>query len=865
MQRSKLKKKSRRRQPMHYNYWPLASREYAHAAPTQSTDGEGEDLQAYERKDFTETVFWNAGIVTDERGVGSCMFNLSDSITTFRLQLDAAAHFYTPSVPGSSVSSSPAPEPPTSAPAAPALLPLALVPTAPAYPLHSRPSLRLPESVVPTNLHFSPSCMVGNVVGSADKLLRCVRPLTVGLRLPMFASCGDTLLVPVVLVNRTNETLSASQLDVSSKNSQALMVGEANVSANDQDNMVSSSQQTVAIAAASRARRLVRVQVGAVPGQFALQALFTAGPADGLDAPDPACNDSMSRSVTVVRSSFPIAHACAGVLGAGSPTSPASEASFSLPVSRDRVEGSTHARVSVHLAPASDLQNTLESLLRAPHGCFEQVAATMYPMILALEYFSLKQEGSLEQVKKAKQHLVSGYKKLAKYETKQRGFEWYGAAPPHAALTAYGILTLTALSKVWDGVDSSLVQRSVAWLQEQRDGAGGWKQSKGMYSFSRPPTDTANAFIMWALSESGAFGFVKEMDKAIRLVKQSRCSYITALLTLALCNMHQEEAGSVIEGTPVLETAQSFGHCLNLAQEDDGHVRDGKETITRSGGVSLGVETTALAVMAWIALDRVKHSHNISKGLRFLHSKKSSYGYYCNTQATAMCLQAIMRASAPTLPRPKANSEPPTLHVTVDGAEVATLILTGVQHRLKKSVAIPPECLVNGRDHALQLRLSGLPEDSAASVPFSVSVQYRSLQPESSAECCVSLAVVALAPVVPEGELSALRVTVTNTTDAPLPSVICIIPLPGGVTARRDKLQQLVKAGTIDFYELRGADVVVYWRGMHEAGQHEFLLDFVAEVPGTYTAAAARAYLYYTDEHVFWAAGAQLQVEAKDF
>jgi hypothetical protein len=36
--------------------------------------------------------------------------------------------------------------------------------------------------------------------------------------------------------------------------------------------------------------------------------------------------------------------------------------------------------------------------------------------------------------------LKDGYAKLITYETKQNGYEWFGASPPHEALTAYGLM-----------------------------------------------------------------------------------------------------------------------------------------------------------------------------------------------------------------------------------------------------------------------------------------------------------------------------------------------------------------------------------------------------------------------------------------
>ena len=59
-------------------------RQYAHARKPGWTEGT--------RSDFAETVYWNAGVKTDAAtGVATVSFNLSDSITSFRVLADGFA------------------------------------------------------------------------------------------------------------------------------------------------------------------------------------------------------------------------------------------------------------------------------------------------------------------------------------------------------------------------------------------------------------------------------------------------------------------------------------------------------------------------------------------------------------------------------------------------------------------------------------------------------------------------------------------------------------------------------------------------------------------------------------------------------
>jgi hypothetical protein len=97
--------------------------------------------------------------------------------------------------------------------------------------------------------------------------------------------------------------------------------------------------------------------------------------------------------------------------------------------------------------------------------------------------------------------------------------------------------------------------------------------------------------------------------------------------------------------------------------------------------------------------------------------------------------------------------------------------------------------------------------------------------------------------------------TVTNRVRQPIPTPVAIIGLPGGLEPRHDQLNELVKKATIDAYEVRGREVVLYWRSFRASQTVSVPLSLVAAVPGHYTAPASRAYLYYTDEHKTWTPG----------
>ena len=83
---------------------------------------------------------------------------------------------------------------------------------------------------------------------------------------------------------------------------------------------------------------------------------------------------------------------------------------------------------------------------------------------------------------------------------------------------------------------------------------------------------------------------------------------------------------------------------------------------------------------------------------------------------------------------------------------------------------------------------------------------------------------------------------------------VAVVGLPAGLTVSADVLESLRKAGRFDHYEIRGRELVLYWRGLAPRAQRTVVLDCVARIPGTTVGPASRTYLYYADDQKRWAA-----------
>jgi alpha-2-macroglobulin-like protein len=61
-----------------------------------------------------------------------------------------------------------------------------------------------------------------------------------------------------------------------------------------------------------------------------------------------------------------------------------------------------------------------------------------------------------------------------------------------------------------------------------------------------------------------------------------------------------------------------------------------------------------------------------------------------------------------------------------------------------------------------------------------------------------------------------------------------------------------LEAGEISFFELRGRELVLYWRDMKPGAKIDLTIDLIAEIPGEFRGPASRAYLYYTADYKHW-------------
>jgi len=684
------------------------------------------------RTDFAETLFWTPLRIADEKGRVELSFELSDSLTTFRVHADA---------------------------------------------------------------HGS------GRIGSGEAELISRIPFSVEPKLPLEVNAGDRIDLPVAVVNDTDAVLP---VELSVEHGELVTLGGDPV-------------RRLELGAAGRTRAYYVLNVTGEKGDAEITLRGLAG----------NLADAVRRPLSIVPPGFPRELSYSGQLE--------EDTQVVVELPEFWVEGSLEVTLGAYPSTLAELQQGMDSILREPHGCFEQASTSNYPNVLSLQYMQEHDVADPAVTRRAKDLLKKGYVKLTGYECPKKGYEWFGGDPGHEALTAYGLMEFRDMAEVYE-VDPEMIRRTAEWLLARRDGKGGFQRNpRALDSFGGAPDPVTNAYITWALSESGQEGIAKEVEHVVSLGEDSDDPYVIALAAASAQNNGETDAAKKLLGK------------LADLQADDGHLEGTQGSITRSGGQSLKVETTALALLAWLKVPQF--SPQAKKAVEWLIAARGGSGGFGSTQATILALKALIENSKASRKTTAAG----TLVVKRDDLEIGrhefgagqteTIVVDGLEANLEP-----------GRNE-LAITLSG---DNQ--MPYALDVRFRTRKPESDESCPVRLSTELAQKKVKAGETVALTAELENTSDEGQPMTVALFGLPAGLEPRPDQLDELKEKGTIDYYETRPREVVCYWRSLAPEKKVELKLDLVAAVPGRYTGPASRAYLYYTSEQKQWADPLEVEI-----
>lgn len=641
------------------------------------------------------------------------------------------------------------------------------------------------------------------LVGRKEYVYHTQLPFSMDVKVPVEVTMGDEIRIPLTLVNNTDDTIS----------------GELKIIPPKAWVPIESVGPALKILAGSAKTVFLPFNVLNLPGRD----MFTATFASRSD------RDAFTKEITVSPKGFPVSVAV---------SAKEVKKEFGVRIVNS-VPGTIRANLTAYPTILSDMLAGIESILREPYGCFEQTSSSTYPNILVLEYLREHEAGNPAILERAEKLIDKGYKRLISFETREKGYEWFGSVPAHEALTAYGLMEFYDMKRVYPDVDNDMTDRTAKWLMSRKDGKGGFKKSpRALDSFGRADDEITNAYIVYALTEAGFIAEIRdEIERAVKTAEKSTDPYQMALVANALFNIGDKRAGGMLKS-------------LMKRQNKDGCWKGKSHSVTRSTGMALKMETTALAILAALK-SKTKDANAINNGVRFIVEKRSPHGGFGNTQSTVLALKALTEYTKFS----KRTAEPGTIRVLVGDRKIGEISYEAGEN--EPIVINGLETFFKDGNFAVSVEYAGVKDP----LPYTFSLEYSTHTPPSSEEKSVGLETAMSAAKVKMGEIVRMTARLKNLKeDDGLPMTLGILGIPGGLSPQPWQLKELLEKKIVDAYEVIGNQVVLYYRQMTPGETREINLDLKAEIPGKFEGQASRAYLYYTNEHKSWTAGEQIEV-----
>lgn len=668
-------------------------------------------------------------------------------------------------------------------------------------------------------------------LGSTETMIEARKPFSVEPKLPIEVTSSDRIDIPVTLANDTYEPRAVSV--IAQPVGLTLSHGDA--------------VRKATLAPEQRSRQVFQLKSSLTNGTAELR---LTGKSDGFG------DDQVVRKISVVPDGFPIIGSFSDMLEG--------VVQHEIVLPETWVPGTLKCRVNVYPSTLAELQKGLEGLLREPGGCFEQTSTTNYPNALVLQYLKESDQANPAAMKQAKSMLERGYAKLTAFEVPtsgsasaprgREGFEWFGQAPAHEALTAYGLMQFRDMATVTD-VDPQLLARTRNYLMSRRDGKGGFTRNPlALDSFGRAPEPVTNAYIIWALTEGSRDDDVtQELNRLAEQAKTNADPYFLALVANCLLNRDRVDEAMVI--------LQKLASKLTK----DGYLEGAATSITGSAGRTLEIETTALAVLGWLKANRpAEFTQALRSAVGWIGRQRGGFGDFGSTQSTILALKALIAYTKAN----KKTSEAGELSLSVGHQKVGKIAFAaGTQGALTIDVPNAERQLKPGKND-IRIEITG-----KNNFPYTLTWTYQTLQPPNAEGCAVKLMTGLDRTELNEGEIAHLNVHVENVSGKGQGMTVAIIGIPAGLKLPDDfaQLKDLAKLrdngtkpGKIGAFEVRGRELVLYWRDIAPDAKIDLNLDLRAHVPGAYHGPASRSYLYYNPDSKYWVPPLEATVRVKE-
>ncbi len=459
--------------------------------------------------------------------------------------------------------------------------------------------------------------------------------------------------------------------------------------------------------------------------------------------------------------------------------------------------------------------DTLDQLVREPHGCFEQTSSATFPNLLVMQLLDGK-AGTDEVVSKARTLVMKGYQRLTNYEVPGGGFSWWGNAPAMNVLTAYGLVEFVEMSKVID-VDQALIARTRRFIEglQKPDGSfpidQQWKEYQSV--------GAVTAYVVWALARAGGSDDV--LRRGLKFLRRNASirddAYALALWASAELRAPRGKPAKALAALERFEKSDADGR----------HLKPGKRNLFFEGGTAAATEATAILAEALTNAGR-DGSRNRER-LAWLWSARQPQWGWGTTQAT---VQALLAAASAERVSPAARNG--RLHVAQGDGPRATFDLASSDIPtvdLAASSAGRAVRVTGDFEGQLQAEVRGSYYRRTAKAPRDEGLRVRAMPKDAKLTL---------------GETATLVVGVDNPTDVAVAMPTVTVPLAPGFEVTDAALRAVTsKESRITRAERHGSEVHLYLDKLKPSEDVVVELSLTATATGVLTQRAAVGYAYY--------------------
>jgi len=495
------------------------------------------------------------------------------------------------------------------------------------------------------------------------------------------------------------------------------------------------------------------------------------------------------------------------------------------------------SKIFVKIYPGyfSQVVDGLDNIFRMPHGCFEQTTSITYPNVLALDYMKKTKQVSPELQMKAEGFVSAGYQRLLTFETStQGGFSLYGRQPPVLLLTAYGLMELSDMSKVYN-VDAGLLERMRKWLSSQQDEDGSWGKSGKLY-FGRGMADSnlaSTCFVAWSLagnkdtSLQRAKGYIKEnLDKSSSI-------YTKALCANALTDIDENDGKlrEILDGMDEIKI-----------EADDAiywtSTPGNKERTTFMGSRGNLKDTEVASLMALAYMKTGRNPHDIEKILNHIIKQKDKRGTWGSTQTTVLALKALTYAAEHLQQtRNKAN-----IGIYINEERVSTVSIDETNSDVLQVVDLKE--YTNKGENEIRLEYEG----EGYLFYQIVGKYYLPWEKEVAEEEILDIDLKYNTTSLRVNDMVQVDVKIAYTRIGSTNLVIVDLGIPPGFSLVAGDLEEIRGEDLIDRYDIAGRQIILYIGNIKAEKPLEFSYRLKARYPIKAKSPRSRVYEYYNPD-----------------